>query len=660
MRKLSSWERAALVALLLLTWGLRWVALMDVPPGWRDDDLIELITFSARILTEGPKLYFLGASGHEPLYHTIRAPLLAVAGTNQASARWLAATGGTLAVLLTWAMGRRLSGAAAGLLAGTLAAVSFWSLMYSRVAIRHIGALPWMLLALYWGWRMLRSPTLDVRTRRRAVVGIALGTGGSLLTYYAGRVMPFLLVAAFPFLSPGLRRGRRGRWRPYFTGIGLGVLIALPMFWAAVYLPGADARVGELAVPIHALRSGDPGPLLRTAWTTLGMFHARGDPEWLYNISERPVFGPAGATLFYLAVLANLLRWRRPAARFLLLWLAAGISPALISTPPSSLGHTILALPATYLTLASLVPIVAQGPVGGRYRRYAGAGLGLVILLVVAARDLPDYFVRWPAHSMVQFLYRSDYRALTRYLAEREALGDVGAGSMLFGPWDKVAVRLDDSATETRVRWFSPERALVSAGEATTPLYLQDEGTRSVPIQALLDEAASIEAPAGMQGYAMPPLVPPGDAVTHTVEGIAATTAPFAEALALEAVKWVSPASEDAPGWVLTWWSVQSALPLPPERLIPHPPPPDVYSGPRLKAFAHLRQGDDVVGIDDGLWVDPYSLQPGDHFVQVHRFDAPDDTAQPLTLLIGLYDPLSGERWSTPGGGDHLAFRLTP
>ena len=49
---------------------------------------------------------------------------------------------------------------------------------------------------------------------------------------------------------------------------------------------------------------------------------------------------------------------------------------------------------------------------------------------------------------------------------------------------------------------------------------------------------------------------------------------------------------------------------------------------------------------DDGLWVDPLTLQPGDRFFQVHRFALPSDAAPgPYTMELGLYDPVAGSRW---------------
>ncbi len=630
-------ERVALLLIVLLAWGLRWVWLMEVPPGWRDDDLIELYTFSQEILRSGPRLYFTGASGHEPLYHTLRAALMAFSGLNQATARWMAAACGTLTVLLTWAVGRRLFSRAVGLLAAALMASAFWGLLYSRVAIRHIGLLPWALLALYWGWRVLK----DARPPRGGTMGVAVGVAASLTTYYAGRLMPPLLLAALPLVAP-----RRGRWRRYLPGVAVGMLLAAPMFWAAARLPGADARVSELALPLHEARRGNFRPLLQTAWTTLGMFHARGDPEWLYNISERPVFGAWGATLFYAGLLILLADLRHARARLLLLWLAAGLSPALISLPPSSYGHTILAMPAVYLALS--LPMWAAA----RRRPWAAWPLALLTLLPVAARDLRAYFVTWPAQPMVRFLYRADYRALARHLDAHPEIGEAVVGSFLFGPWDRAAVQTDMRRDDVRLRWVNPERALVGRA-SPLPFYLQDENARHPAIEARLRTLSPAQAPAGMEGrlLTLPPPPPSawlGDAFT------------FGGSLKLEAAAWPVPPHPGEVGEVQLWWRVEAPLPLPPERWQPYPPPPGVYTGPRLKIFAHLLAADGTpLVVDDGLWADPYTLRPGDQLVQWHRFAlAPEAPPGPYRLEVGLYDPMTGARWPLPDGADAVTLAV--
>lgn len=635
-KRLRDWERWTVVTMLLLAWVLRWTALLEVPPGWRDDDLIELYTFSWEILESGPQLYFAGASGHEPLYHTLRAPLLALAGMNQAAARWLSAVCGTMAMLLTWTIGRRLFTREVGLLAGATVAVSFWGLMYSRVAIRHIGVLPWALLAIYCAWRVLQ----DESPPRAIAFGIAIGTAGALYTYYAGRIVPVLLIVALPFVG-----GRKGRWKPYLAALAGGVLLAAPMFWAAAHIPGADARVGELAVPLTALAEGDIRPLAQTTWTTLGMAHAKGDPEWLYNVSERPVFSLAGALLLYIGILTRLAHLRQANARLLLLWLGAGIAPAFISLPPSSYGHTILALPAVYLLLA--MPMKAAA----RRWRWTMIPLCLLTFGLVAARDLPGYFVTWPQHPAVRFLYRADYRTLAGHLDTRPEIEEAVVWSLLFGTWDKVAVETDMQRQDAVLHYANPERALVGETEPIR-FYLREGERRAPQFEALFDAASPIEAPAGMQGFLLTLPEPPQDALTVDIDGALFASQPFADALALQAVAWDGAA-------LMTWWRVVDDLPLPPEELIANPPPPGVYNGPRLSVFAHLNAADgSFVAGDDGLWVDPYTLRAGGRVIQIHQFTIPASApGGPYTVTIGLYDPLTGERWLRSDGTDKVTLQ---
>jgi len=639
MKPLQTKERIIVIFLVLLAWALRWGALMEVPPGWRDDDLIEVYTFSNEILTNGIKLYYAEASGQGPFYHMIRAPVLAYGGINQASVRWLSASCGTIAVLLTWAIGRRLFSKRVGLLAGALSAVSFWSLMYSRVAIRHIGALPWMLLAIYWGWRLLR----EERHNTLAMIGVASGTAAAMLTYYAGRLIPPLLIGALFIISSNKKQRRL-----FIVALTIGLALTAPSFITAFNTPGADARVGELAEPIRAMLSGDLKPILQNAWLTLGMYHAQGDPEWLYNIPHRPIFGYVSVTVFYISIINQLVRLRQDNARLTLIWLMAGISPALISQPPSSLGHTILAQPITYILLASGITIWSK-----RWHK-AVLPFSVLVLGFVARRDLVDYFVKWPQQSMVQFLYRADYRQVTRDLDEHPDISDAAVGTMLFGQWDKVAVETDIHRQDTALRWINPDRALISNASGQLVHYIQDESKPVSLIQEILDAAQIVDAPNGLQGYLVTLPEPGESAITFDSDGRDLSNLVFNRSLVLEAIEQHRLNNREL--WITTWWHIVDTPPLPPEKL--YPPPPDVYGGPRLRVFMHLLKDGHYDTGDDGLWVDPYSLRTDDHLFQVHFFEVSETPYQELSLGIGLYDPQTGERWKTADGSDQIIIHL--
>lgn len=638
---MKTYERILILVILILSWALRLGALLDVPPGWRDDDLVEVYTFSNEILTSGIKLYYAEAWGQEPLYHTIRAPVLALAGVNQASVRWLSATCGVLAVLLTWAIGRRFFSRAVGILAGALAAVSFWSLMYSRVAIRHIGALPWMLLAIYWGWRLLRED----KHRVLPLAGVTLGTAGAMLTYYAGRLMPVLLMAMLVLVSSNKARRQR-----VAGALVAGLILTIPTFLTALHTPGADLRVSELALPLQALVAGDVQPLLRNAWMTLGMFHRHGDPEWLYNIPFRPVFSLAGFAFFALSILHQALHIKTGRARVLLAWLALGISPALISIPESSLGHTILAQPATCIVLAAFLTLLPRN-----WHR-AVLPVSFLIFILVGVRDVRDYFFRWPRYSMVNFLYRGDYRQLAQFLDARPEITEAAIGTMLFGQWDKVAVETDSHRQDALLRWVNPDRALVNSSSGALGHYLQEESAPVSVIRDILASAPTIPAPVGLLGFDVRIPDPGRNAIREDNEGTPFDDLIFNGSMVMEAMEpqW----SETGELFVKTWWRVAGRLPLPPEKL--YPPPYGVYGGPRLSMFTHLLVDGEFVTGDDGLWVDPYSLEVGDRLFQVHRFTLEEDNNQSVTLAIGVYDPWTGTRWTTASGLESIHVHLDP
>ncbi len=673
----SKWSLA--IALLILTWGLRLCCLEAVPPGWRDDELINIHALSGELLAGRFPLYFTGASGHEPLYHYLHAGVHAVLGFNVLSGHILSVACGTLTVALTYTLTRCLFGRTTAVVASLALGTSFWSLMYSRTAIRHISVLPFALAAFHLLWRSITCKS-QVCHLSFVICHSLLGllVGASLYTYPAARLLPVLLVLFAAYLAlfhrsprrreqaalgtrPGSTRSvnpgnLRSYWRGLLITLAIAAVLALPLgiaiaqgrSEAAAQGIGADARLAELAVPLRELRAGNPRPLLETAWTTLGMFHATGDPEWLYNIPNRPVFNLLGGALLWAGVALCLWRWRQPRHFFLLLWFALGLLPAFVSTPPASLSHTILAQPAAYI-----LPALALTEARSRISNLKPP-MRLLLLLILhcslfiflaanAYRDLRDYFTVWPQQSMVRFLYRADYRDAARYLDAHPEITDVAISSTLLGPWDRLALEVDTQRDDVNVRLFNPERALLwTAGDAPSTVLLTSFPRPAPPIDGFLEEA---EPPETISPHlTLYAIRNPQFAICNPQSAIC--NLQFTNGLELLEARWV-----DEEPLLLTTWLVAAPLDLPPMPIVANPPPPGVYSGPRLAIFTHLLAADGtfLVG-DDGLWVDPLTLRPGDRFVQIHRFALPPAApAGPYVLELGLYDPRTGERWPVLG-----------
>ncbi|MFQ5421976.1 MAG: glycosyltransferase family 39 protein, partial [Anaerolineae bacterium] len=570
-----------ILVITLLAFGLRVWQLEGVPPGWRDDELINSLVISQKVLDGDWMVYFPDASGHEWFYHTLSAGMLALFGPNALGMRLLSAILGTLAVPVLFVMGRRLGGTAVGLTAAAALAVSFWSLMYSRFGLRHITMPLLALLTITFFWQTLFSNPQSSAPSPRAPILMALFMALGFYTYFAGRGVPLILLAFVAYLVLFDRKQVWRRGRPLALGFGLAAALAIPLVVTLAPQSEVEGRVGELAVPLVEARQGNFEPMLEQVRITLGMFHANGDGEFLYNIPGRPVFGVVGAVFFWAGVGLALWQVARGlpgdesgegrTAVFLLLWWLAGIAPGFVSVPPASLGHTIVAQPAVFLLAAWPIKKIANRQLSIVNCQWFAVGLGLLLVAAVAVRDVPDYFVRWPQRGMVRFLYRADVAELADVLAERPDLTDFGVTGLLAGPWDRLALAID-AQTAVYPRWYNPERvallmpSLSFMGFPETAVQFADVFT--------LDEPG-VTAGAYQFFMAETAVLPP-EPMACFVNGLCLLVADY----------------DAATGQALLLWQAAEALDLPPMPLISNPPPPGVYAGPRLSVFAHLLDGE--------------------------------------------------------------------
>ncbi len=684
----------SVISLLLLSWGVRLICLEEVPPGWRDDELINIHALSSQVLDGQFPLYYLGASGHEPLYHHLHAGVHAVLGFNVLSGHILSVMFGTLSIALTYSLVRRLfpREPTAAIVASLSLATSFWSLMYSRIAMRHISLPPFALALLYVLWRQIDAETPGLWGW--GLMGLLLGAG--TYTYTASRLLPVLVVAFAAYLALFHRDRFLRHWRGLALALVLTAVLVAPLAVVitrnrskvAIEGVGADARVTELAGPLRALRRGDPRPVIESTVQTLGMFHATGDPEWLYNIPGRPVFNLLGGVLLWVGVILCLYRWREPRYFLMLPWLGLGLFPAFISIPPASLGHTIVAQPVAYILPALALAEFrrASQRLSSRQPRLPALGSWALIVLFVVTngiRDLESYFWSWPPEEMVRFLYRGDYRDLAAHLDSHPRLANLAVASTLMGPWDRLAIEVDTGRDDIAVRLFDPRRALVwPAGHQSsvvTTLWpipepaitdlLEAQTVSSEPLgpNLTLHQLSPIETADSLYlGSCV--LVDKDDAAGHRRYR-------FANGLELMATCWLDQdaGAPETELTLLTAWVVARPLELPPIPLVANPPPPGTYAGPRLAVFAHLlvpdagsealHQAEASSAVDDGFWVDPLTLSPGDRFIHIHRFALSDEvTTGSYAARLGLYDPMTGVRWSVLDAagnpaGDHVVVR---
>ncbi len=589
------------------------------------------------------RVYYDDASGHEGLYHILNAAFLGIFGRTVAGIRWLSVLMGTLTIPLTYLVGKRLFGREVGWLAAVTLTVSFWSLMYSRTGIRHISLPLFALPTFYFFLQGIWIGRTQLQYKPFILSGLFLGVG--FYTYFASRGVPLILIAfsLYLVLVDWANFGRY--WKGIVVTHLLALVIAIPLLVALQQQPEAEARVAELAAPVTQAREGDFALLVEHITRTLNMFHSDGDDEFLYNIPFRPLFGPLTAVFFWGGVALALFYTFRPlvgvfkngwrtasldplgfGSAFLLLWWMAGISPAFLSIPAASLSHTILAQSAVYILLAMPLLLLRRRP--------RGVVWVTAVLLVglIAWRDLPAYFVEWPNRGLTRLLYRADIADAAAY-AQTHSLTDFTITGLLAGPWDRIAMEMYLADYEARPRWYNGERVI---------FLRPSQGFYDFPVTQNMLGAEQFTARGAAGGYTFGTVDVPSveDELLCFTNGLCVQTADF----------------DPQTGTLDILWHVARPLDLPDIPLISNPPPPGVYAGPRLSVFAHLLDKDEqTITGDDGLWVDVLTLRPDDLFWQRHILPPTDGQT---AVRFGLYDPMTGQRILTTDGADYWQIEI--
>jgi hypothetical protein len=600
------------VALVLLAAAFRLIDITDAPPGWRDDELLDVV-LNSRVGPDYHPLYFPELEGHEPLQHYIVPVIYRLMGKNLVSHRWLEAMAGILSVALLFPLGCRLFDQRVALMSAGLLAVSFWPIMYARFGLRHIILVPLVMVSAY---ALLRLQGHGASRRWILLGGISLGAG--LLTYYAARVMP-VIVAAWAIYLWLIARDRGGALRAVGT-LAVGIVVALPMFVAIAQLPGGEDRLQVVGVPLVELVAGRPRLVIETTLGTLGMFTFAGDPEWLYNVSGMPVFDWATGLLFYAGVARAVWRWRRPQEALVILWLVGGLAPAFLSLPAASFGHTIVAQPAVYLLAGAGVVWVADTLFRERSTRVAGVAVALVLLN--AGLTVRTYWIEWNSSDWVRFFYHADIHDAAEWLNTQSEIDQVAISSRFTQQGiDQVALELD-LKRPLSPRLFDPDGALVwPAGSG--PLILTAAARLNPRLADFLDPDSMLHTwrtDRGRLAFEVYQLTPPELPGTHLGDFEGGLTLIHWEAI--EAIDGVV---------IRTWWQVRS------DRL------------PVVKQFLHLLQDGAMAAGNDRFDAYGPSLRAGDLVLQQTHVVAP---LGEYSIEVGLYDPETGRRWTLAGGSE--------
>jgi 4-amino-4-deoxy-L-arabinose transferase-like glycosyltransferase len=690
-----------MVAVMLIAAAMRIIGLRDAPPGPRFDEAYDAL-MARRIMSGERPLYFPENFGEEPLNQYLQAVTLTAFGWNDLALRFPSIAFGLVEVAALYALGRCAWSRRAGLAAAALCAVSFWPIFYSRLGLRLI-ALPAIVAVAVWMlWRTFPSSerlsekqvqggqqsaagllssgntgsfqaTSEPEKKGREWVdacaaGILLGL--SIYTYPAARILPLWMFGCLIYLAVFHRAQlRRQAWTWVLLVVIAGLIIA-PLVGYLVAHPQAENRVEQVSGPLDALRQGNAVPLGNYALAAIGMFGFRGGSEWLYNVPGRPIFDPLTACVFFLGILLALKRWRESRITSVLLWLGVGLVPILLSWPPASTSHAILAQPAAYLLVGLGIDALVSFIVSVRPRRWQRSPSGppgfvaragrvqsalpvIVIVILVtlnAGLTVRDYFGVWNGSDQVRWEHQATVTAMGRYADAHPELRNIAfAGTAVdyYNPWMKVGLSLTSRRTDAR--WLNPARALVwnPSGPMTYLVPFRDPNpvTFNQVTREMFGNSATLTLDARLaDGRPLFTTYEIRDASALHAQASASGSRAYDFGARWVLINYQVRPTEARPGdsiRVLTYWRVTQADDSP------------------LVMFTHLLGLDGrLIAQDDRLDVAPETLHVGDEFVQTHRVVLPGDApAGTYRVRIGLYSPVTSVRVPVAGGD---SVELTP
>jgi hypothetical protein len=596
----------ALLGLTLVAFTLRVHALGAVPLRWDEGWSIALARLGA---AEALRLTALDV--HPPLYYLVLGPWLALGGAHELWVRYLSVAAATLAVPLAavaasawWAPGsnaRRVGVAAA---ACAMCAPAF--IYYAGVSRMYAFTLPCLFLAT-WG--------LARRGTGSAAVAILGATAALYAFYYTGFALAGLFAAA---LIAWPRRWART------AGIGLATaLLYLP--WLLYAVPPMFARVGT--------RTGDDGfslaPLPGLMLDGLnGALFVGPPPAWALPV--------IAGVLTVGCLVARPPRWAR---------LGLVILPVLGVLVGAALGAQAHMFAPRYTLVAAPFVVLGLGwALAGLWQRGRGWSLlGGALLLAAVWPLLTGYVYQKTAEVTGEYDPAGDRQALAPYSEP----GDIVAFNILSLAGAYERYRTADDPPWTYAQVWDPVRedptlaiarlsaAANRAGRLWLVLY---NGTYSPGSAAVKQWADDTLYPVEgwwrdktlYQGYvaAKPgPARPVGADFGHGVRLIDAAVTPQGR-------------PDGGLGVTLTWQA--TGVPDAQARVFVHAYAPDG----RL-----IAQHDALPAADSRPQT---SWQAGERIVDRHGLWIPAGSAGPLTVKVGLYDPVSGQRWPLPDGMDSV------
>lgn len=371
---ISPWSLLVVAAFLLITF-FRVYHLDTVAPEMTSDHAEKLLDVQD-VLNGVYPIYFERNTGREFMQFYVAAFIAKFLGTGVSylTLKLSTALAGLLVLPYMYLFAKEVSDdRRVALLTMTLVGVAYWPNVISRIGLRFPFYPLFVVPALYYLLRGLRT-----REKKNFVwAGIAVGFG--LNTYSPARILPVAMVALIVlFVLHRISVGRRGwAWRGLAVAFVMMAVLALPLIRYSLINPTIfyERMLTRLSQQETSYPDNPLKILVSNEINSLRMFGWDNGEAWILGVPHRPALDVVTGAFFHLGVLLLFLRYLRQ-RRWVDLFVIVGIP--------------ILLLPST---LALAFP--HENPV---QNRSAGAWPLVFVLPALAIVASLDFWrARWPS-----------------------------------------------------------------------------------------------------------------------------------------------------------------------------------------------------------------------------------------------------------------------
>lgn len=411
-----------LVAIVTAVAGaLRLTLLGEIPFGVNPDEA-QLGTDAYKIMDGQLIGVYTHAALGQPAGHSyFTLPSIWLLGGTAFALRLPLALAGLAAVPLLYALVRLTLGRIEAFFASAMLAVSYWHLLYSRVAHWSISYGTVLLAALL-------CLVLGMRSRRRAwfvASGAILGLGVYTYNIYPIAVVAFAAsVAIITFVH---YRGAEWRWwrGSILALFAVALIVALPMiiyvarpssyYWKHVNNYG-DVSITRTRAYKDASVAGKARLIAGQAGTFAKAYTWDGQQDVIDASGLRPTFDVPTLVLLAAGLVIAVRRRREP--MIIVALCAVAIIPLPAVTQQGSMTRQPLGA-APYAMLIAALPLawVWRGALAARPRwRILAMTAVAVTLALITTITVRDYFWTWRRDSLVRFVYHAEISAASDYM----------------------------------------------------------------------------------------------------------------------------------------------------------------------------------------------------------------------------------------------------